>query len=355
MQYTRITSGITMTSAIPSVDEKHYQAARARQDQLIKPTGALGRLEDIACWFAARQGCEIPAELQPAIAVFAADHGVAAQNVSAYPAAVTRAMLSSLANGQAAIAVLARAINATYVVVDVGVNSNDSQTNVHTERIAPGTKDLSMQSAMTLQQAERAIATGQRHATQVIAQGANILIAGEVGIGNTTSAACLISALTQLDPGMLVGSGTGLDAKGRAHKLEMVKRALQRVPLKSSSAMQLLSEFGGFEIAAMTGYYLQAASEGIPVLLDGYISAAAALLAAGIQPAVREWMLASHQSAELGHALALERLQLKPLLSLGMRLGEGSGAAVAFPLLQTALRLHREMATFAEASVPNNV
>lgn len=344
-----------MNHSIPSIDDKHYQAARARQDQLIKPTGALGRLEDLACWFAARQRCEIPADLKPAISVFAADHGVAIQNVSAYPAAVTRAMLSSLAKGQAAIAVLARHINAIYAVVDVGVNASDIQDNVHIERIARGTGDLSTEAAMTTQQAEQAIAIGQRHASAAIAQGANLLIAGEVGIGNTTAAACLISALTQLDPGMLVGTGTGLDVNGRAHKLEIVKRALQRVQTKSLTPLQLLSEFGGFEIAAMTGYYLQAANGGVPVLLDGYISAAAALLAVSMQPAAREWMLASHQSAELGHALALEQLQLKPLLSLGMRLGEGSGAAVAFPLLQTALRLHREMATFAEASVPNNV
>lgn len=344
-----------MNFSIPPIDEQHHQAARTRQDQLIKPTGALGRLEDIACWFAARQRCAIPVELKPAITVFAADHGIAAQNVSAYPAAVTRAMLSSLANGQAAIAVLAKHINAIYTVVDVGVDSTDAQANVHNERIALGTQDSSIQPAMTSQQAEQAIAIGANYATQAIAQGANLLIAGEVGIGNTTSAACLIAAITQLDPAMLVGTGTGLDAKGRAHKLEIVTRVLQRVPFKSLSVMQLLSEFGGFEIAAMTGYYLQAASMGIPVLLDGYISAAAALLACRMQSGTVEWMLASHQSAELGHALALEQLQLKPLLSLGMRLGEGSGAAVAFPLLQTALRLHREMATFAEASVPNNV
>lgn len=343
-----------MNHSIPSIDEVQYQAARARQDQLIKPTGALGRLEDIACWFAARQHCAIPVELKPAITVFAADHGIAAQNVSAYPAAVTRAMLSSLANGQAAIAVLARHINAIYTVVDVGVNAPDTQANVHNERIALGTHDSSIEAAMSLQQAEQAIAIGANYATQAIAQGASLLIAGEVGIGNTTAAACLITALTQLDPSMLVGTGTGLDAKGRTHKLEIVTRVLQRVPFKSLSAMQLLSEFGGFEIAAMTGYYLHAASMGMPILLDGYISAAAALLACRIQPATAEWMLASHQSAELGHALALEQLQLKPLLSLGMRLGEGSGAAVAFPLLQTALRLHREMATFAEAGVPGS-
>ncbi len=345
-----------MNAPIPLPDESQYRAARARQDQLIKPTGALGRLEDIACWFAARQGHTIPAALDPAITVFAADHGVAKQNVSAYPSSVTRAMLSSLANGQAAIAVLARDINALYSVVDVGVATDEpAPVGVHVERIAAGTQDLSVQRAMTIEQAERALSIGARYAEKAIAQHATLLIAGEVGIGNTTAAACLITALTQLDAGMLVGSGTGLDANGRAHKLSIVRRALQRVASPNTlSPLQLLSEFGGFEIAAMTGYYLQATRMGVPALLDGYISTAAALLACRFDSASREWMLASHQSAELGHALALEHLQLKPLLTLGMRLGEGSGAAIAVPLLQAALRLHREMATFAEAGVPDS-
>jgi len=342
-----------MTS-IPIPNQEHYQSARARQDQLIKPTGALGKLEDIACWFAARQRRTIPDTLKPAITVFAADHGVAQRNVSAYPPAVTHAMLSSLATGQAAIAVLAREINAMYSVVDVGVAGEPYQaSNVQSERIAPGTADLSTESAMTIHQAERALEIGARYASQAVAQGATLLIAGEVGIGNTTSAACLIAAITRLDAGMLVGSGTGLDAKGRAHKLDIVKQALDRAATHTASPLQILSELGGFEIAAMVGYYLQAARSGVPVLLDGYISAAAALIAQRTQPASLEWMLASHQSTELGHALALEHLQLKPLLNLNMRLGEGSGAAVAVPLIQAALRLHREMATFAEAGIPD--
>ncbi len=343
-----------MSFTIPSPDVAFYESARARQDQLIKPTGALGRLEDIACWFAARQRRTIPSALTPGITVFAADHGVAQHNVSAYPASVTQAMLSTLSNGQAAIAVLARDINAMYAVVDVGVAGEPSKTqNIHNERIATGTADLSTQAAMTIAQAEQAIAIGRQHATQMINGGADLLIAGEVGIGNTTSAACLIAATTQLDAGVLVGNGTGLDAKGRAHKLTIVRRALSRVAsTQTLSSIQLLSELGGFEIAAMTGYYLQASSMGVPVLLDGYISTAAALLATRIEPMTREWMLAAHQSAELGHALALEHLRLRPLFNLNMRLGEGSGAAIAVPLIQTALRLHREMATFAEAGVP---
>jgi len=340
---------------IPSLDDQGYQAARARQDQLIKPAGALGRLEDIACWFAARQRREIPQQVRPAITVFAADHGVAAQQVSAYPSAVTQAMLSSLANGQAAIAVLARQLNAIYTVVDVGVNrTGATPEHVIDERIANGTQDISTQPAMTRQQAEQALLVGADYADKAIDQGATLLIAGEVGIGNTTSAACMIAALTRLNPGMLVGSGTGLDAKGREHKLEIVRRSLQRAVITNPDGFNVVTVLGGFEIAAMAGYYLQAARRGTPVLLDGYISAAAALVAINMEPMSKEWMLASHQSAELGHALTLEHLQLKPLFSLGMRLGEGSGAAIALPIIQSALQLHREMATFAEAGVPEN-
>jgi len=277
---------------IPPLDDVSYQLARARQDQLIKPTGALGRLEDIACWFAARQGCTIPVALKPAITVFAADHGVTVQQVSAYPAAVTQAMLHSLAKGQAAIAVLAREIGADYTVVDVGVNHESATPNqVFDERLGPGTRDLSLHAAMTLTQVERALAIGAQYADQAIERGANLLIAGEVGIGNTTSAACVIAALTALDPAMLVGSGTGLDTKGREHKLEIVRHALKRISISHCTGLQVLSEFGGFEIVAMTGYYLQAARAGIPVLLDGYISAAAALAAANIDPASKDWML----------------------------------------------------------------
>ncbi len=339
-----------MSGGISAPDPLSRQLAEQRQAQLIKPRGALGRLEDLACWFAARQQCEIPAALQPGISVFAADHGVARRGVSAYPQSVTAAMLSSLVNGQAAIAVLARELDALYDVVDVGVAGDTTPNAVHRHRIASGTQDLSISAAMTTAQAIRAMDIGAEQAKRQIQQRANLLIAGDIGIGNTTASACLIAALTGIDAALIVGAGTGLDQQGKQHKLAIVRQALARVGIQHDP-LQLLSELGGFEIGAMAGFYLQAARSGVPILLDGFISTAAALLACKFQPAAREWMLASHQSAELGHALALEHLQLHPLLNLQMRLGEGSGAALAVPLIQSALRLHREMATFAEAGV----
>lgn len=330
-----------------------YKLAMQRQDQLLKPQGALGRLEDIACWFAARQRRVIPRQLTPAITVFAADHGVTAQGVSAYPSSVTAQMLKCLSDGQAAIAVLARELNAQYTVVDVGVVGEHTQPNLHKARIADGTDDLSRNAAMTIEQAQQALDTGAFYAAQAISRGADLLIGGEVGIGNTTAAACLIAAMTQVDPELIVGSGSGLDSAGRQRKLQTVRTALARISKRRCTPLELLAEFGGFEIAAMAGFYLHAARLGVPVLLDGFISAAAALIACELSPLAREWMLAGHQSAELGHALALEQLGLKPLLNLNLRLGEGSGAAIALPIIQTALRLHREMATFNEAGVSN--
>jgi nicotinate-nucleotide--dimethylbenzimidazole phosphoribosyltransferase len=340
---------------IPSPNQQAQQLAEQRQQQLLKPRGALGRLEELACWFAARQGQEIPVALHPAITVFAADHGVAAQGVSAYPQSVTLEMLKSLVSEKAAIAVLARDLGAIYDVVDMGVIAPADKVipnMVHIDSIARGTRDLSERAAMTPAQLQTALHIGARHAMRVISQGANLLIAGEVGIGNTTAAACLISAFTQQDAALIVGTGTGIDGQAHQHKLNIVKRALSRIDSSlTPDPHTLLAEYGGFEIAAMAGYYLQAARSGVPVLLDGFISTAAAIAACAIEPGVREWLLAAHQSAELGHALALEHLRLQPLLNLGLRLGEGSGAALAVPLLQSALTLHRDMATFAQAGV----
>lgn len=336
---------------MPSPDHDSRQLAEQRQAQLIKPRGALGRLEDLACWFAARQGRAIPLPLQPAIAVFAADHGVACRSVSAYPQSVTAAMLASLANGKAAIAVLARELQCTYEVLNVGVIGDvEYLAGVHHKRIAQGTQDLSALPAMTAAQAAQALQIGREQATRYVQQGANLLIAGEVGIGNTTAAACLIAAITGLDAALVVGAGTGLNRLQQQHKLSIVRQALANVGA-IDDPLQLLTELGGFEIAAMSGFYQQSIRMGVPVLLDGFISAAAALVVCAMDAEARDWLLAAHQSAELGHALALEHLQLKPLLNLNMRLGEGSGAALAVPLLQSALRLHREMATFAEAGI----
>jgi nicotinate-nucleotide--dimethylbenzimidazole phosphoribosyltransferase len=327
------------------------QRARERQDQLIKPQGALGKLETVACWFAARQERIVPESIKPAILVFAADHGVARQGVSAYPASVTTHMVESLARGVAAISVLARSCAASINVIDVGVNQPCADPRIHNERIAAGTKDLLAGPAMTLAQAQQAIDIGGRYANRAIENGSNLIVAGEVGIANTTSAACLLSAFLKIDADQLVGHGTGISDAVRAHKVQVVRFAVSRLN-EYEPAWNVIAACGGFEIAAMMGAYLEAARLGVPCLLDGFISAAAAVAACAIEPNLRHWLLASHRSAERGHAIALEQLGLEPLVDLGMRLGEGTGAAIVIPLLQAAIRLHAEMATFAEAGVP---
>jgi len=345
----------TLAAGIAPPSAEFAQLARARQETLIKPRGALGRLEDLACWFAACQHRAVPRRIAPAITVFAADHGVAKHGVSAYPAAVTRQMLRSLGEGVAAINVLARSIDAEFTAVDVGVAFDGAPpAGVHDERIAPGTQDLSVEPAMTVAQVQRALDIGARYARVAIACGCDLLIAGEIGIGNTTAAACLISAALGADPASIVGNGTGVNAAQRAHKLGIVRRALDRHG-SCREPVDLLASLGGFEIAATTGFYLESARAGVPCVLDGFISAAAALVGCAIDPALREWLLASHLSGERGHGAALARLALVPLVDCGMRLGEGTGAALVVPLLQSALRLHAEMATFAEAGVSDAV
>ncbi|MDP1680570.1 MAG: nicotinate-nucleotide--dimethylbenzimidazole phosphoribosyltransferase [Burkholderiales bacterium] len=332
-------------------DPDFEQQARARQAQLTKPPGALGQLEDIACWFAARQKRVVPKVLVPAITVFAGDHGVVEAGVSAFPSIVTGEMVKNFARGGAAINVLARNIGARLTVVDAGVASDVSavQGIVHCN-LRRGTANLVQGPAMTRNEAERAIALGRVQARADIAHGANLLIAGEMGIGNTTPSACLICAFTGADADAVVGSGTGVDDAGRARKIDAVRKGLARAG-HLADGIDALTQVGGLEIAAMAGYYLEAAEAGVPALLDGFISTAAALAARAIDPRVTDWLLASHLSFENGHRIALEHLGLAPLVDLQMRLGEGSGAALVVPLLQAALKLHAEMATFAEAGI----
>lgn len=334
-------------------DTDFEQQARLRQAQLTKPPGALGRLEDIACWFAARQKRVVPQTLIPAITVFAGDHGVVEAGVSAFPSVVTGEMVKNFARGGAAINVLARSIDARLTVVDAGVASDVSMVQgiVHCN-LRRGTANLVQGPALTRNEAERAIALGRVQARADIAHGANLLIAGEMGIGNTTPSACLICAFTGAAAEAVVGTGTGVDDAGRARKIDAVRRGLARAGnLSHTDGLTALAEVGGLEIAAMAGYYLEAAEAGVPALLDGFISTAAALAARAIEPRVTDWLLASHLSFENGHRIALEHLGLAPLVDLQMRLGEGSGAALVVPLLQAALKLHAEMATFAEAGV----
>lgn len=341
--------GVAASIAAPS--GRFRRLAELRQQTLIKPPGALGRLEGLACWFAARQHRVIPRRVTPGIAVFAADHGVAQRGVSAFPASITGEMLRSLAGGVAAINVLARMIDAAFTVVDVGVALDHAPPpGVRNERIAPGTSDLSMHPAMSIEEVNRALGIGTRHAREMIVCGCDLLIAGEIGIGNTTAAACLGCAILHADPEDIVGCGTGIDEVRRAHKVSVVRQALAR-RADRAAPLHLLADLGGLEIAAMTGFYLEAARSGVPVVLDGFISTAAAMVACLIDERSRDWLLASHLSDERGHAACLAHLGLEPLIDCGMRLGEGTGAALVVPMIQAAIQLHSDMATFAEAGL----
>lgn len=331
-------------------------AAIARQEQLTKPPGALGQLERLAIRLAAMQGVEKPQMECVFISVFAGDHGVAAEGVSAFPQAVTAEMVKNFARGGAAICVAARAINATLEVVNLGtVFDTGALPNVRSYDLGKGTANLTETSAMSEAQLAAALAAGRDSAERAQAQGAQIYIGGDMGIANTTSAAALACALLQLSPQSLVGPGTGLDTAGVAHKAEVIARALQLHAAYLTNPKEVLRRMGGFEIAALTGAFIACAQRGIPVLVDGYITTVAALLAVRIQPGVADWLLYAHRSAEPGHLLMLQALKAEPLLQLGMRLGEGSGAAVAVPVLRMACALHNEMATFAEAGVSEKI
>jgi nicotinate-nucleotide--dimethylbenzimidazole phosphoribosyltransferase len=338
-------------------DARAEAAARERQAQLTKPPGALGRLEDLACWLAGRLRNPIPDMPRCEIFVFAADHGVAARGVSAFPQAVTASMLDNFARGGAAINVLARLADCRIEVIDVGVAASESPpAGIRNERIRRGSRDLVETAALTQEEAQAALAVGARCAREAVERGARLLIAGDMGIANTTSAACLICELTGAVPARVVGRGTGVDDAGLERKRAAVEAALQRVRREPQrTAIGTLAQLGGLEIAAMAGFYIEAARCGAPVLLDGFISGAAALSAVAIEPQTLPWMLASHSSAECGHAVALAALKLEPLIVLGLRLGEGSGAALALPIVRAALALHRGMATFAEAAVPGRL
>ena len=327
-------------------------AARVRQDSLTKPPGSLGRLEQLAVWLASRQASEQPAVERVWISVCAADHGVMEEQVSAFPQVVTGEMLKNFAAGGAAISVLARSLGAELEVINLGVVNDPGEIpGIRPEQLAPQTANMVEQPAMTETQLAAALASGRRASERAWEQEMQLFIAGDMGIGNTTSAAALACAYLGLPPAQLVGPGTGLDSDGVAHKADVVARALKAHPAGHSSAIEILRHFGGFEIAAMSGAILHCAQRGLPVLVDGYIASVAALAAVKINPGARAWLLFSHRSAEPGHSAVLDALEAEPLLDLGMRLGEASGGAVALPPLRLACELHNNMATFAEAGV----
>lgn len=343
------------TRPCPAPSQAHRQHAIARQRQLTKPEGALGRLETLAIELAALQGREQPQAARVPVLVFAGDHGVAAQGVSAYPAEVTVQMLRNFAAGGAAIAVLSRELGLPLHVWDVGSLADKPVAGVTCDKPRRGTDDFSTGPAMTPADLDAAFAAGRRAVETACGDGADLLLLGEMGIGNTTAASVLAAALGPLPLVELVGAGTGLDAARIAHKQAVTARALalhgDAIAAATDPGREALRRVGGLEIAALAAAMIAAAQRGVPVLVDGFIVSAAALAAVRINPSLRPWLLFSHRSAERGHALILGSLQAEPLLQLDLRLGEGSGAALALPLLRLACALHNGMATFAEAAV----
>jgi nicotinate-nucleotide--dimethylbenzimidazole phosphoribosyltransferase len=340
-----------VTQPCPAVSAAHREAAAARQSQLTKPAGALGRLETLAIELAGLQHTETPRAARALIIVFAGDHGIAAQGVSAYPQQVTIAMLANFAAGGAAISVLARELGSSLEVVDAGTLAEAPMPGVLTDKPRRGSRDFSKEAALLPQELVFALDCGRRAVSR--ASEPDLLILGEMGIGNTTSAAAMAAALLGASASEITGLGTGLDAAGRERKADIIEAALAFHGLAGAAPDQILCAVGGLEIAAIAGAIIAAAQRRIPVLVDGFIVSVAALAASRLNPSCRPYLIFSHRSAEQGHRLVLEALDAQPLLDLDLRLGEGSGAALALPILRLACALHNGMATFAEAAVPD--
>lgn len=336
--------------AAPTPDETLKQSARAYNNSLTKPPGSLGILEDVAVELAMLQGRQAPQIERLAISIFAADHGVVAEGVSAFPQVVTAEMVRNFSRGGAAITVLAKQISAQFEVVNVGtVKPLEPLAGVTDRRVANGTANFCIDAAMTAAQLQAAMAAGRESVQQY--QQLDCFIGGEMGIGNTTSATALACAILNVPVAELVGRGTGLDSAGVGRKAQVIERALTLHAPAMNNPLAVLQCLGGLEIAALVGAYIGAAQSSVPVLVDGFICSAAALVAVTINPSIRPWLLYSHQSQEAGHQRLLAGLQARPLLHLGLRLGEGSGAAVAVPLLKMACALHNQMASFESAGV----
>lgn len=341
-----------LSSEPKPIDTLAKEKAEQRQLQLTKPAGSLGQLETIAIQLAAMQGTEFPSADRIHISVFAADHGIVAEGVSAFPQAVTGEMIRNFARGGAAISVLAQELEASLTVINMGsVNEIEPLSGVKDKRIAAGTKNFVHEAAMTIEQCQQAITLGREHVEQQLKSGIEIFVAGEMGIGNTTSAAAIATALLNINVKNLSGPGTGLDASGVTHKATVIEQAINTHHDKISTPLAILQYLGGFEIAALVGCYLACGKQGLPVIIDGYISSVAALLAESISPNTKNWFIYSHNSAEPGHQHVLTALNAKPLLDIGMRLGEASGATSVLPLIRLSCHLHNKMATFEQAEV----
>ncbi len=342
-----------------SIDIASAEAAYAHQQQLTKPPGALGRLEDIAIQFAGWQGKTLPELNKLTVRVFAGDHGMCCNHISAFPQSVTAQMIDNFVSGGAAINVLCNYIKADFDILNLGTAYPATLLSFDKNLdLGPGTADALTQEAMSEAQLTLALNAG-RQVVDLLPQDTQLFIGGEMGIGNTSAASLLFALLFDLPVAQLTGPGTGLDAAGISRKKTVLEKIQNRHQgkIRSSNipALDVLKCCGGFEIAALCGAYVRAAQRGIPVLVDGFISSSAFLVAQTLKPGLRDWSLFSHHSAESGHRLVIEKLDVQPLLSLGMRLGEGSGAVVAVPIIQQALLLHRQMATFTGAGVDEQI
>jgi nicotinate-nucleotide--dimethylbenzimidazole phosphoribosyltransferase len=335
-------------------DDDVYQAALERQLQLTKPSGALGRLEDLSCWLAAVQDVCPPRPLTRArVVIFAGDHGVAQAGVSAYPTEVTSQMVTNFVRGGAAINAMAAALDATVRVVDMSVNVSDPElpADVTGLKVREGSGNIAIEDALTPEQTMQAFEAGITLADEEIDTGADILIPGDMGIANTTPAAALIALLTNQDAAAVTGRGTGIDDEAWMRKVVAVRDAMRRGRPLLGDQLALLGSISGADFAAMTGFLLQSAYRRTPVILDGVVSGACALVAHRISFRCARWFQAGHRSVEPAHSFALSRLQLDPLLDYGLRLGEGTGALLALPILRAARATLADMATFADAGV----
>ena len=330
-------------------DADIYAAARAHSDAQAKPVGALGRLEHLGAWMAACQG-QCPPQLldDVRVVVFAGDHGVAASRETAYPVEVTPAMVHGILNGGAGVSVLAREVGATVSLYDFGVTALDGVPDeVKRFHVHPA-RPIDVEDAMTVDEARQAWQAGDTIAAEAIADGAQLLISGDLGIGNTTPTAALVAATLNLPASVVAGRGTGLDDDGLAHKIVVLHEALARVGDRAADPWERLAALGSADIAAAAGFMAGAASRGVPVVIDGLIASAEALLADEITPGAKAWFVAGHRSPEPGCALAQAHLGLEPILDLGMRLGEGSGAVLAVSILKAAVAVMRDVAALAD-------
>ncbi len=338
---------------IKPLDETAMQSARERQNVLTKPAGSLGRLEELTIQLAGITGKSMPVIKDKVIITMAGDHGVVAEGVSAYPQEVTPQMVLNFLAGGAAINVLARHAGARVVIVDMGVANEIPSVDekLIRRRVSSGTKNLATGPAMTREQAQESIQSGIEIALAEISKGADILGTGDMGIGNTTPSAAIACVFLNQHPKEIAGRGTGVDDDGLKRKISAIERALNINTPNANDGLDVLTKVGGFEIGGLAGVMIGAASKQVPVMVDGFISTAAAMIAVSLAPQCKDYLISAHRSKEHGHGLMLEWLGLKPLLDLDLRLGEGTGAALGISMAEAACKILSEMATFGEAGV----